>query len=149
MKNIFLILILILLSNCGYSSVYKDNKDINFKIVLHDMKGDKSINRIIRTNLERYSEKESEKIYSVETESIFSKSILTKDKTGKATDIRLNFNIKFTVKTDNKVEYFTFEENLNISNSLDSYEQANYENIIKNNFINSIIKEFIVKLRLV
>ena len=149
MKNIFLILILILLSNCGYSSVYKDNKDINFKIVLHDMKGDKSINRIIRTNLERYSEKESEKIYSVETESIFSKSILTKDKTGKATDIRLNVNIKFTVKTDNKVEYFTFEENLNISNSLDSYEQANYENIIKNNFINSIIKEFIVKLRLV
>ena len=149
MKNIILILILILLSGCGYSSVYKDNSETNFKIILQDMRGNQSINKIIRNNLVRYSEKESEKIYLVQTESKFSKSILTKDKTGKTTDINLNVNIKFIVKTDIKVQYFTLEENLNIGNSLDAYEQSNYENIVKNNLINSIIDKFIVKLSMI
>jgi len=149
MKNIILTLILILLSGCGYSSVYKDNNETSFKIILQDMKGNQSINKIIRNNLERYSEKESEKIYLVQTESKFSKSILTKDKTGKTTDLNLNVNIKFIVKTDIKVQYFTLEENLNIGNSLDAYEQSNYENIVKNNLINSIIDKFIVKLSMI
>ncbi len=149
MKNIILTLVFIFLSSCGYSSVYKDNKDIDFRIVLQEMKGNQSINTIIRNNLERYSEEKSEKIYLIQTESKFSKSILTKDKTGKATDINLNVNIKFIVKTDNKIQYYTLEENLNIGNSLDAYEQSNYENIVRNNLVNSIIEKFIVKLSMV
>ena len=149
MRNIILILILVFLSQCGYSSVYKNNSDINFKIVLQEMKGDKSVNSIIRRNLERYSTIETGKIYLIQTESTFSKSILAKDKTGKATDIKLQVNINFIVKTNEAIEYFTFKESLNIENNLNSYEQSNYEDIIKNNFIYSIIEEFIVKLRLI
>ena len=149
MRNIILILILFFLSQCGYSSVYKNNSDINFKIVLQEMKGDKSVNSIIRRNLERYSTRETGKIHLIQTESTFSKSILAKDKTGKATDIKLQVDIKFIVKTNKGIEYFTFKESLNIENNLNSYEQSNYEDIIKNNFINSIMEEFIVKLRLI
>lgn len=149
MKKIILILILVFLSQCGYSSVYKNNSDINFKIILQEMKGNKSINSIIRRSLDRYSTRETKKVYLIQTESAFSKSILAKDKTGKATDIKLQVDIKFIVKTKKGIEYFTFKESLNIENNLNSYEQSNYEDIIKNNFINSIMEEFIVKLRLI
>ena len=149
MKKIILILILVFLSQCGYSSVYKNNSDINFKIILQEMKGNKSINSIIRRSLDRYSTRETEKVYLIQTESAFSKSILAKDKTGKATDIKLQVDINFIVKTKKGIEYFKFKESLNIENNLNSYEQSNYEDIIKNNFINSIMEEFIVKLRLI
>ena len=149
MKKIILILILVFLSQCGYSPVYKNNSDINFKIILQEMKGNKSINSIIRRSLDRYSTRETEKVYLIQTESAFSKSILAKDKTGKATDIKLQVDINFIVKTKKGIEYFKFKESLNIENNLNSYEQSNYEDIIKNNFINSIMEEFIVKLRLI
>ena len=54
--------------------------------------------------------------------------------------------IEFDVLFDKKQENYIFEENLNIENSSNAYEQKNYENIIKNNFINTIINEFMLQL---
>ena len=146
MKNIILILILITLSNCGYQSIYKNNDNQKFKIVLEEMNGDMSINNLLKSNLKRYSSNISEEIYFVQTEAYFNRSILAKDKTGKATDIKLNVSVKFMVKYNDKATNFTLEESLNIDNSLDPYEQNNYENIIKTNFVNTIIKTFVLKI---
>ena len=146
MKNIILILILITLSNCGYQSVYKNNDNQKFKIVLEEMNGNISVNNLLRSNLKRYSSDISEEIYYVQTEAYFNRSILAKDKTGKATDIKLNVSVRFIVKYRDKATNFTLEESLNIDNSLDAYEQNNYENIIKTNFVNSIIEKFVLKV---
>ena len=44
MKNYLLILIFIFVSNCGYTTVYKNQKTIDFKISIQEMRG---INQLI------------------------------------------------------------------------------------------------------
>lgn len=148
MKNFVLILMMIVLTHCGYSAVYKNQEKSNLNITIKELKGDKSINNILRTKLRRYSSDDSTNIFTISAETAYSKSILSKDKTGRATDLKLSTSIKFIIMHKNKEESFLFSESLNIDNSSDFYEQNNYENNIKNNFVNEIIGELIIKLNL-
>ena len=149
MKNYLLILIFIFVSNCGYTTVYKNQKTIDFKISIQEMKGDKSINNLVKSKLSKFSNTDSENIYKIEVNSIYSKSVLSRDITGKASDLKLSTRIEFNVIQNEKKQKFSFEENLNIENLSDSYEQNKYENIIKNNFVTTIVEELIIKLSLI
>ena len=149
MKNYLFILIFIFVSNCGYTTVYKNQKNIDFKISIQEMKGDKSINNLVRSKLSKFSSTDSENIYKIEVNSIYSKSVLSRDITGKASDLKLSTRIEFNVIQNKKKQKFSFEENLNIENLSDSYEQNKYENIIKNNFVTTIVEELIIKLSLI
>ena len=146
MKKILLILIIFALSGCGYSAVYKKINNEEIKLSIQSMSGDKYINNLLRTKLKNYSSNKSNKDYILNINSQFIKSITSKDKTGRATNVQLILRIEFDVLFDKKQENFIFEENLNIENSSNAYEQKNYENIIKNNFINTIINEFMLQL---
>ncbi len=149
MKNYLLILIFIFVSNCGYTTVYKNQKTIDFKISIQEMKGDKSINNLVKSKLSKFSSTDSENIYKIEVNSIYSKSVLSRDITGKASNLKLSTRIEFNVIQNEKKQKFSFEENLNIENLSDSYEQNKYENIIKNNFVTTIVEELIIKLSLI
>ena len=149
MKNYLLILIFIFVSNCGYTTVYKNQKTIDFKISVQEMKGDKSINNLVKSKLNRFSNNESENIYKIEVNSSYSKSVLSRDATGKASNLKLSTLIEFSVNQKEKKQKFLFEENLNIENLSDSYEQNKYENIIKNNFVTTIVEKLIIKLSLI
>ncbi len=146
MKKILLILIIFALSGCGYSAVYKKINNEEIKLSIQSMSGDKYINNLLRTKLKNYSSNKSNKDYILNINSQFIKSITSKDKTGRATNVQLILRIEFDVLFDKKQENFIFEENLNIENSSNAYQQKNYENIIKNNFINTIINEFMLQL---
>ncbi len=139
---------MIFLSHCGYTAIYKDQGKTNFKITIQELKGEKSINNILKTKLRRYSSGDDKKVFAINAETTFSKSILSKDKTGRATDLKLSTSIKFIVNYNDKIQNFSFSESLNIDNSSDFYEQNNYENNIKNNFVNKIVEELIIKLSL-
>ena len=79
----------------------------------------------------------------------FNKDVLSKDKTGRATDLKLSTSANFIVNYRDQIKEFSFEENLIIDNSSDFYEQSNYENNIKKNFVNTIVDKFIIKLKLI
>ncbi len=149
MKKLILILTILFLSNCGFTPIYNNQDNINFKIIIEDIVGDKSINNIIERKLKRYADNEIEKIYVIKVQTTFNKDVLSKDKTGRATDLKLSTNVNFIVKYKNQIKEFSFNENLNIDSSSDFYEQNNYENDIKNNFVNTIIDKLIVKLKLI
>ncbi len=146
MKKILLIIIIFALSGCGYNAVYKKTNNEEIKLSIKSMSGDKYINNLLRTKLKNYSSNKSNKDYILNINSQFIKSITSKDKTGRATNVQLILRIEFDVLFDKKQENYIFEENLNIENSSNAYEQKNYENIIKNNFINTIINEFMLQL---
>lgn len=147
MKNIILILLIFTLTSCGYSTVYnKNNTTKNLNIVVQNMEGDRSINNLVHRKLKKYSTDKTDEMYIIDLDSSLSKSTISKDKTGKATNINLSVNINFDVRFDEKNENFSFRENINIENSSDLYEQNKYENEIKNNFADSIIEKLILKL---
>jgi len=148
MKKIILIFMIFFLSNCGYTPIYDNRDNTSFKIIIENLEGNKSINNIIERKLKRYSDNKIDKIFVINVQTTFNKNILSKDKTGRATDLELSTNVNFMVKYKNQIKEFSFKESLNIDNSSDFYEQSNYENNIKNNFVNTIVEKLIVKLKL-
>ena len=146
MKNFILIILIIFLTSCGYSAVYKQQEKSDIQITLEASRGNNTINNLIKTKIKKYNSKSVKNNFNISVNSNFTKTVLSRDATGKASDFKLNLIVEFTVRFEDNIKYFIFEENLNIENSSDTYEQNNYENSIKNNFVNSIIEKLILKL---
>ena len=149
MKKLVLIFMMLFLSNCGFTPVYDNKDNVNFRIIIENTEGDKSINNILERKLKRYSDNETNKTFVITVQTTFNKDVLSKDKTGRATDLKLSTSANFIVNYRNQIKEFSFKENLIIDNSSDFYEQSNYENNIKKNFVNTIVDKFIIKLKLI
>ena len=59
MKKIISVIFIILLSSCGYNSIYQNTQSSNFKINIINMSGDKEINDEIKKQLNLKSKKNS------------------------------------------------------------------------------------------
>ena len=65
MKKITLILLLLFLNNCGYSSIYKNQMSLDFKINILSEVGDNEMNNLIKNEIRLYSSKDSKNIYNL------------------------------------------------------------------------------------
>jgi len=146
MRNFFIIFLFLFLSHCGYTAVYKGIENQDIRISITSMQGDTHLNNLVKNQLAKYSKNDSDKIYNLIINTEYEKIILSKDKTGKATNLNLSATVNFRINFNQKNYNLSFNESLNIENSSDSYEQRNYENIIKNNFIQSIVNKLTVRL---
>mgnify|MGYP001295379717 FL=1 len=146
-KNLIFIVLLIFLSNCGYSTVYKNNSVSNINIIIVEMNGNREINNRINSRLKKYYSNETENIFRIKMNTILNKEIISKDATGKITNYELQAISSFQINYNKKNVSFTFKEKLNIKNIEDSFEQRKYENVVKNNFASSIQEKLILKLK--
>ena len=132
MKKFLISIIVSFIYGCGYSSLYQDQKR-DLIISIKSMKGDFEINNFIKNELKIASNKNSKNIYDINFETKYEKIILTKDATGKATDYKLEMNVRFAI-ISNQNQTVTFNEDFLIKNESDNFEQSNYEKEIKRNF---------------
>jgi len=146
MKNIILISFLLFIYNCGYTSVYKNQKTKDFRINIIQMQGDNEINNMIKNELKFYSNRNSENKYDISINSNYQKIIISKNSAGVATDYKLLVDTKISINSINKIDTFDFKENINMKSNSNSFEQNNYERSIKRNFASSIRDKFIIKL---
>lgn len=145
MKKIFFLILFTIVYGCGYSSIYKDRNQIDLFINVIDSDGDFEINNFIRNELKILSNINSSNRNDVSFETKYEKIILAKDTTGKATDYRLDMNVKFTIHTKNNREII-FDEQFKIKNIDKSFEQLNYEKDIKRNFSKTVKDKLIMYL---
>ena len=146
MKNIILILFLLFLYSCGYTSVYKNQKSQDFQINIIEMTGDIEINNLIKNELKFYSNRNSNNKYDISINSKYQKIIDSKNSAGVATDYKLLVDTKISINLNNKNNILNFSENINIKSNSNSFEQNNYERNIKKNFASSIKNKFIIKI---
>lgn len=146
MKNKLFIILLIFLTSCGYSAIYKNTKSNDLMINIIGMQGDAEINSLINNELELYSNQESNNKFDLNINTTFEKKIISKDTSGAASSFQLTAKVEFTIITKNKKETILFVEKFNIENDPDSFAQKSYENTIKRNFANSIREKLIIKL---
>ena len=146
MKKVISILLLLLMSSCGYSTVYKNDKSNDLVLTISDMRGNKEINNLIKNQLELYSVKKSENKFYIILNSEFIKTIISKNSNGTASDYELYLKAEFEIKHNEKKDTFSFQERFNVKNISNSFEQKNYENNVKINFSSSIRKKLILKL---
>ena len=146
MKNFGLIILLLFLCGCGYSSIYKNQKSINFQMNIVEAKGDSELNNLIKNQIKLYSVPNSKNIYNLKVDTSFSKKVLTKDSSGVITDYNLSVISVFSLNFKNKIETFKFDENINIKSQTDTFEQIIYEKNIKRNFASSIREKLVTSI---
>ena len=138
-KNILIISLLIFLSNCGFTPIYLNNKNINFSIEQVNYTGDRELNNFLKTILNQYkNEKVNNKIF-IETSSVYKKNILSKNKAGEVSDYQIEAEVIFLIKPSNKKIKIT--EKKIIQSIDDKFEEARNERSIKQSFASSISKK--------
>ena len=145
-KKFFLLFIILIFSHCGFTPIYNTNK-IDYKINIIETKGDKTINKKIRTEIKRISNSSSSKTYNIKINTKYNKRIISKDLKGSPTDYRYDASVNFEINdNNNNTEIVSYQEKQNIKKNSNLFEQRNYENTIKNNFAISLVRKLNLEL---
>ena len=143
-KNIIILFLIVLLSNCGFTPIYVKNNNTNFSIEKIDFTGDRELNNFLKSNLNQYKNKKVDNKIYIEAISIYEKNILIKNSSGEATKYQLEAEIVFKIKPSNKEIKITEKK---IMNSMsDKFEEARYERLIKQSFASSMSNKLSSKL---
>jgi len=144
-KKFTIVIALIILTGCGFTPMHSKKNNNNFSIEQINFSGERELNNFLRIGLTRYKSS-SDKKFFIDVESEFSKIILTKDKTGKATNYELIANVTFKLKSNKKIE---FAERKIIKNLNDNFEQTKQERSVKQIFATSMINKLINQLSII
>ena len=148
-KKIFLLLIFLLLSNCGYDAIYskKNSMDYNFSISELNFVGDRDVNFKIKERLNSYVLNEKNKNFKIKISSTSAKTVAAKDTTGDATSFKNTVIINVEISINEKLKNsFVMSENFNYNNNSDKFSLKRYEREIKNNLTETISEKLIFKL---
>ena len=149
-KIFFIILSLNLLSHCDYKPLYsKQKNNLDYKIIIGDYTGDKYINNILNSNLQKNSRDQGNKKINLSFDTKYTKNILAKDSAGTITDYQSDVVTTFIITKENISENFVVSEKFNFKKMTDKYEEKNYERNIKKNIANSISQKIILRLAVI
>ena len=145
-KTFFLILFSLIISSCGYVSVYKGAKDLDYKISIIELSGDRDMGILINSKLEKYSEKETDKNFKIKINTTYDKDIIAKDTTGKATDYQIKVVATFNVESEIFNKQIKITESFNVKGLDDKFGEQRYDAIIKGNIADTIIRKLTIQL---
>ena len=145
-RNLIPLLILLFINNCGFTPIYNTSEKMDYNIVLIEKEGDNIINNKIISEITRLAKKDSNKIFNIELITNYSKSIISKDAKGSATNYEISVNAIFNIEYKNTSKKIVINEKQKIKKITDIFEQRNYENTLKNNFALSIVNKLNIEL---
>ena len=150
-KFIFPFFLIFFFSNCGYTPIYLNSSETNFKISNFKVSGNNEVNSIVENKLNKYLNNTHEKKYDIEILTSYEKVSVAKDTTGNTTNFKLiigiNLNyIKINEEQKNKMKNISFSEELIIKRDQNNYEQNNYEQIIIRNMTEMLTEKIILHL---
>ena len=76
MRNLTLIILLLFLSSCGYSSIYKNQQSLDFQLNIIGTEGDYEMNNLISNEIKLNSNKDSQNVYDINIDTDYKKDIL-------------------------------------------------------------------------
>ena len=145
-RNSILLLILLFINNCGFTPIYNTSEKMDYNIILIEKEGDNLINNKIISEFARLTKKDSNKIFNIKLTTNYSKSIISKDAKGSATNYEISVSAIFNIEYENTSKEIIINEKQKIKKITDIFEQRNYENTLKNNFALSIVNKLNIEL---
>ena len=145
-KFILIFIVILSLSSCGYSPIYYNTDIKTFKFNILKLIGDEEMNNIINLEFKKISDENAKNTLDLNINTEYVRSILSKNKEGKATSYSLYNEITFEIINNKKNQTFLFNEEIKTENMNNEFELREYEKTLKNNFIKSKIKELILQL---
>ena len=147
LKKTFIVLLFsLILSGCGYVSVYKNIGQFNYKVLIVEHTGDRDMKNLINSQLKKYSEIDSDKIFKIKINTNYEKNITAKDTAGRATDYQIRVTSNFNVESETINKIIKIDETFNVKAMDNKFEEQRYDAIIKNNIANAIVKKIILQL---
>ena len=145
-KIIYLLFSLLILNNCGFSPIYSNTNKADFAIEVVEIAGDGVVNNLINSEINRISDTNSLNRYKIKITTNYNKIILSKDTKGIVSDYQIVVSATFAIQKDGESEVISFNEKQNVKNINNTFEQKNYEKIIKRNFAISIVRKLNLEL---
>ena len=144
MKKLFLILIIVFLSGCGYTPLYS-SKDSNYKVISLKSNINNNLTNYIQNSIDVLSNENAEKELNINFDYIEEISIILKDAKGNPSKNRLNVIIDlsiFDVK-NNLISSRKFSENFEYNIDDNKFNLKQYEKNIKINLIEDITQQIL------
>ena len=145
-KIIFNILIVFFLSNCGFSPIYLQEKDLNYNVEIRNVEGDRLINGIIVSQLNRNNNDASINKINININTEYKKTINSKNATGAAASYELISITLLDITKNNITEKLEITKKFIMDKNDNSFDQDNYEKTIKETFASSIVEQLRYKI---
>jgi len=145
-RNIILICILIFVSSCGYTPIYKNVSNNKYNIIIDNLEGDELINSEIFNNLNRYKDINSDKKFNINISTTSEKIDIVKDISGKTSNYLVNIVAQVEIKSSSTIKTLVIKDDYNINNSENAFENLNYERSLKRNIASSFSEKIILQL---
>ena len=144
-----ILLLLLLLSSCGYEAIYSKKNSANYDFTVSDLSfvGDRTVNLKIKEKLKNYAQDKKEKDFILKISSTSEKVILSKNTAGDATSFKNSISINVEVLMNNKFKSnFVILESFNYNNISNKFDLKQLEKDIKNNLAEAASDKLIFKL---
>ena len=144
-----ILLLLLLLSSCGYEAIYSKKNSANYDFTVSDLSfvGDRVVNLKIKEKLKNYAQDKKEKDFILKISSTSEKVILSKNTAGDATSFKNSISINVEVLMNNKFKSnFVILESFNYNNISNKFNLKKYEEEIKSNLAETASDKLIFKL---
>jgi len=144
-----ILLILFLLSSCGYEAIHSKKNSINYDFSVSELNffGDRTINLKIKEKLNNYVQDKKDKNFILKITSSSKKIILAKNTAGDATSFKNSISINVVVLMNDKFKSnFIILESFNYNNISNKFDLKKYEKEIKNNLAETASDKLIFKL---
>lgn len=145
-RNIILFFILIIISSCGYSPMYKSISNEKYNIIIDKLEGDELINSEISLNLNRYKNSNSNKKFNININTTSEKINIVKDASGKTTSYKIFIVCQIEIKSPTSKKQLIIKNDIIINNSQSGYENLNYEKSLKKNVASLLSNKIILEL---
>ena len=148
-KKIYMLLIFLFLSSCGYEAIYskKNSKNYNFFISKLSFAGDRDINLRMKERLNNYTFNEKNKNFVLKISNSSMKEVAAKNTLGDAVTFKSTIvtNIEVSMNSEFK-NSFVIIESFIYNNNSNRFNLKRYEKEIKNNLAETITDKLILKL---
>ena len=135
--------------SCGYAPIYQSDQKLNIKLDTITSLGDKSINREIVKNLEKYRDSDTNNIFDLSINSTKREDIVTKDKKGNATSFKLTLDVNINLSNNSNNKNFTkkFTKYMSFNSKNNKFELDQYRLNLQKNMISQILQDINIYLR--
>ena len=144
-----ILLLLLLLSSCGYEAIYSKKNSVNYNFSVSELNfvGDRTVNLKIKEKLNNYAQAKKDKDFILRISSTSEKITLAKNTAGDATSFKNSVSINVEVLMNNKFKSnFIILESFNYNNISNKFDLKKYEEEIKNNLAETASDKLIFKL---
>ena len=148
-KKIFIFLLLIFLSSCGYEALHSKKNISNYKFSISKLNfdGDREVNLRIKAKLNNYTFAKRDKDFILNISSTSERVITAKDASSNATAYKNIITITIDVLSDGEFKNsFVIVENFNYNNNSNNFDLKRYEKEIKNNLSEIATDKLVFKL---